>query len=113
MRNLPSFFTLSITRIRPKTVTERGSTFADWSNTKSKNINNCHVQQRSTTSDFSDRAESDTVTVLWAPYDADIKKGDRIDTGTGIYDVVGEPFIWESPTGTIDHIEVRIEKWVG
>ena len=113
MRNLPSFFRLEVTRIRPKTVTERGSTFADWNNTKSQTIKGCHIQQRSSTSDFSDRAESDTVQTLWAPWAADIQKGDRIVTGTGTYDVVGEPFYWESPTGTIDHFEVRIEKWVG
>ncbi len=113
MRNLPSFFRESITRIRPKTITERGSTFADWNNTKSKTIDGCHIQPRTTTSDFSDRAQSDTSFTLWAPYGADIQKGDRIAVWQGTFDVVGEPEYWESPSGTIDHMEIRIEKWVG
>lgn len=110
---LPSFATETVVRIRPGTATERGSSFRDWTNASSENISGCHVQPDSTSSDFTDRANSVLTYTLWAPVNADVKKGDRITAQGRTYDVVGVPFCWYSPTGVCDHLTCRMTEWVG
>ena len=110
---LPSFATETVTRYRPSTTTERGSTFADWANATSESITGCHVQPDTTSSDFTDRAQSQLTYTLWAPPGSDVMKGDRIEAQGHLFDVVGVPFQWHSPTGAVDHLTCRMTEWVG
>ena len=110
---LPSFATETVTRIRPATATDRGSTYRDWSNATTKTIDGCHVQPDSTSSDFTDRAQSQLTYTLWAPVTADVEKGDRIVAQGRTFDVVGVPFCWYSPTHGVDHMTCRMTEWEG
>ena len=110
---LPSFATDTITRIRPGTLTERGTTTRDWSTATTEQISGCHVQPDQTSSDYTDRANTVLTYTLWAPVDADVKRGDRITARGVTYDVVGVPFLWYSPTGAVDHLTCRMTEWVG
>ena len=110
---LPSFATETVTRLRPAVGTARGTTFRDWSNATSQSINGCCVQPDSTSSDFTDRANSVLTYTLWAPVDADVLKGDRITAQGRTFDVIGVPFKWYSPRGVCDHLTCRMTEWVG
>lgn len=110
---LPSFATETVTRIRAGRITERGSTFRDWSNTSELTISGCHWQPDSTTSDFTDREQSQLTYTLWAPVDADVLKGDRIVCAGHTFEVIGVPFHWYSPRGAVDHMTCRMVEWEG
>lgn len=110
---LPSFATETVTRIRPATATERGSSFRDWANATSKSIDGCHVQPDSTSSDFTDREQSTLTYTLWAPVGADVLKGDRIVAQGRTFDVIGVPYCWYSPRGSVDHMTCRMTEWEG
>lgn len=110
---LPSFANETVTRLRPGAITERNSIFRDWTTATSKNIDGCHVQPDSTSSDFSDRANSILTWTLWAPVDADVQKGDRIIAQGRTFDVVGVPYRWYSPRNAVDHMTCRMTEWEG
>ena len=110
---LPSWCNQTVTRIRPATLTQRGSTFREWTQASEADIAGCSVQPDATSSDFSDREQSVLTYVLYAPVDADIIKGDRIAADGKTYDVVGVPFKWYSPTGANNHLFCRMTEWEG
>ena len=47
------------------------------------------------------------------PYGTNVRAGDAIDYNGHRFMVVGEPMKWESPTGALDHVQVRITEWEG
>ena len=111
---LPSFFRQSITRIRPGVKVLRGSEVPDWKNAVSLVIPGCSVQPSSTSLSQDGRvlAVADGMTAFLPP-DADVQAGDRIEYGGNTYTINGEPRVWPSATGELDHIELNLQRWSG
>lgn len=108
-----SFWTQTITRIRPGTKTERGSTIFDWTNTSELDIPNCSVQPSSTSLSQDGRVQgiTDGLTV-YAPVDADIKAGDRIRFGSDVYTINGDPLVWPG-VARMQHLQLNLARWRG
>lgn len=114
MRKLLSFFNKTITRVRPGTLTERGTEYPDWDNADKLDIPNCCITWKDTTLSTDGRVLGIGETrTLFAPLDADIQEGDRIKYGSKVYEIDGEPRDWESPTGAIDHYEITLKRYEG
>ena len=105
---LPSFCNQEIVRIRPGEKESRGSTIPDWSPDKVNKltIKRCSVQPATTSLSQDGRVLgiSDGMT-LYAPANADIIAGDRIQFGGNTYTINGDPRRWPSATGGLDHIQ--------
>lgn len=104
----------SVTRKRPGTKTERGSTVPDWDKATSLTITGCSVQPSTTSLTRDGRvlgvAESYT---LYMPLNADVIEGDRIVHDSETYTVIGIPKKWKSPTGRVSNKQVTVERWKG
>ena len=110
---LQSFWRQSITRLRPGTTTERGSTIYDWSNPDTLVIPECSVQPSSTSLSQDGRVlgVQDGLTV-YAPIDADVEAGDRIEYNGKVYTINGDPLIWPA-AGKLEHIQLNLQRWRG
>ena len=110
---LQSFWTQTITRLRPKTATERGSTVYDWSNPSELVIAGCSVQPTTTSLSQDGRVEGimDGLTV-YAPAGADVKAGDRIRFGGEDYTITGDPLVWPG-AARMAHIQLNLQRWRG
>ena len=109
-----SFANDTIIRIRPSTITVRGSDIPDWENTTSLRIANCSVQPASTSLSQDGRVLGITDGMTcYCPYDSDVQAGDRIQYDGMIYTVIGEPRKWKSPTGSRSNLQVSLERWSG
>ena len=110
---LLSFWTQSIIRVRPTTTKSRGSTIYDWSEPDRLEIYGCSVQPSSTslTQDGRVQGISDGLTV-YAPLDADVRAGDRIEFGGNTYTINGDPLIWPG-AGKLAHIQLNLMRWRG
>lgn len=114
---LPSFTQRNgqaVTRIRPGSKTERGSTVPDWSEASELVISGCSVQPAGTSLSQDGRVlgVTDGCTV-YLPPNADVKAGDRIRYDGELYTITGDPRRWCSATGRLDHIMLSIERWRG
>lgn len=111
---LPSFMRQQITRIRPSTKTLRGSTVPDWSNATTLVITGCSVQPAGTSLSQDGRVlgTSDGLTA-YIPANADVIEGDRIEYAGKTYTINGEPRVWPSATGGLDHIMLNLVRWSG
>ena len=109
-----SFWRDTITRIRPATKTERGSTVPDWEHATTKDVSGCSVQPASTSLSEDGRvmALADGLTA-YVPKDADITAGDRIEYNGKTYTINGDPRKWPSATGGLDHIQLNLMRWSG
>ena len=107
------FWRQSITRLRPGTTTERGSTIYDWSNPDALVIPECSVQPSGTSLSQDGRALGvvDGLTV-YAPVDADVKAGDRIEYRGDIYTINGDPLVWPG-VARMQHIQLNLVRWRG
>lgn len=109
-----SFWRQSVTRIRPTTKMERGSEIPDWSNPNRLVIYGCSVQPASTSLSQDGRVlgVTDGLTV-YAPANADIQAGDRIEFGGNVYTINGDILRWPSASGSLDHLHINIVRWRG
>lgn len=110
---LISFWRQSVTRLRPGTITERGSEIPDWSNPGRLVIGGCSVQPSGTSLSQDGRVQgvTDGLTV-YAPADADILPGDRIEYGGNVYTINGDPLHWPG-AGRLAHIQLNLTRWRG
>lgn len=110
---LISFWTQSITRLRPQTKESRGSTVPDWDNADELEIPECSVQPAGTSLSQDGRVQgvTDGLTV-YAPEDADIRAGDRIRYGESIYTINGDPLMWPG-AGRLAHMQLNLQRWRG
>jgi len=110
---LQSFWRQSITRLRPGTRRERGSTIFDWSNPNELVIPECSVQPTSTGLSQDGRVLGiQDGLVVYAPVDADVKAGDRIKFGDSVYTINGDPLVWPG-AGKLAHIQLNLQRWRG
>lgn len=112
---LPSFCRDTVTRIRPAAKTVRGTVIPDWDPSKvsTKNIDGCSMQPASTSLSEDGRilGITDKYT-LFAPPDADIQAGDRIQYKTKTYTIDGDIRIQPS-AGRLEHIEIGLRRYDG
>ena len=112
---LPSFCRDTITRIRPGSKVSRGSTIPDWSSSEinSKTISGCSMQPASTSLSEDGRVLgiSDLYT-LFAPPDADIQAGDRIQYDNKVYEIDGDVRV-QPAANALEHIQVTLRRYHG
>ena len=110
---LISFWRQSIVRLRPSTTTERGSTVYDWSNPNRLTIGGCSVQPAGTSLSQDGRVQgvTDGLTV-YAPANADVAPGDRIEYRGSVYTINGDPLIWPG-AGRLEHLQLNLTRWRG
>jgi hypothetical protein len=111
---LPSWANDTVVRIRPGTKESRGSVIPDWDHATEAQITGCSVQPGSTSLDQDGRvmAISDGFTA-YLPPGADVQAGDKIRYAGKEYQIRGEPRPWNSPTGRVSSIQIRLERWAG
>lgn len=111
---LPSWAADTVTRIRPGTKEQRGSTVPDWTTATELEISGCSVQPAQTTLSQDGRVLgiSDGYTCFFPP-GADVKAGDRIRFSGEVFLIIGEPRAWNSPTGRVSNIQAQLERWAG
>jgi hypothetical protein len=49
----------------------------------------------------------------YLPPGADVQAGDKIRYAGKEYQITGEPRPWNSPTGRVSSIQIRLERWAG
>lgn len=111
---LPTWCTQTVTRIRPGTKTLRGSDVPDWDNADSLDIGGCSVQPASTS--LSEDGRILGITDGWTAYlpsGVDVIAGDRIQFDGNLYEINGEPRVWQSPTGHNNHIMLNLRRFAG
>lgn len=111
---LPSFCRDTVIRIRPGTKESRGSTIPDWNTATRASIKGCSMQPASTSLSQDGRVLgiSDTYT-LFAPSEADIEAGDRIEFHGKVYEIAGDVRVQPSATGRLDHLNITLKRYQG
>lgn len=92
----------------------RGTIEPDWDNATTLDIPGCSVQPAGTSLSQDGRilGISDGMTA-YLPADADVQSGDHIQYEDKVYTIMGDPRVWPSASGTLDHIELNLERWSG
>ena len=92
----------------------RGTIVSDWENATTLDIPGCSVQPAGTSlsQDGRELGISDGMTA-YLPAGADVQSGDRIQYEDKVYTIMGDPRVWPSASGTLDHIELNLERWSG
>lgn len=108
-----SFFRQTICVRRPGQKMERGSTVPDWDSAQTMEVTGCSVQpgETSLSQDGRVQAVSDRLTV-YAPV-TDIRAGDHIIVNGKEYEIDGEPKVWQSPSGRLNHMQLDLVRWRG
>jgi hypothetical protein len=110
---IQSFWTDTITIIRPGTKISRGSTVPDWDASKTHSVSGCLIQPQSSTLDQGGRlAVSESMSALLPPQ-ADVIEGDRIIFDDAVFVIDGAPLPSKSPSGQISHIRLSLKRWSG
>ena len=109
-----SFMKDSVTVKRAPIVKKNGMDARDWSKASEHTLVNVQVTPQSTSRDFEGRVTqvSDRRT-LRADYAADIQAGDRVEWNGTPYEVEGEVFHTESPTGRVSSTRCTLVRWEG
>lgn len=110
---LPSFANRTVTVVRPGAKQQRGTTVPDWSHATETQVDGCTVQTPTTGQELDGRTATTLSGTVYLPPRTDVRAGDAIDYNGHRFLVVGEPMVWESPTGALDHVQVRIAEWEG
>ena len=107
---LPSFCKDTVTRVRPATKTVRGSDIPDWDNASRKGIMGCSMQPATTSLSEDGRVLGITdLYTLFAPPNADIKAGDRIEYNNKVYEIDGDVRVFPGAL-RLAHIEVTLRR---
>ena len=106
--------TQTIKRIRPNTRTIRGSDIRDWEDPDELEISGCSMQPAGNTLSQNNHELGifDGYT-CYAPIDADIQAGDRIEFEGQIFEINGEPNKWTSATGNLNNMLLNLVRWSG
>lgn len=111
---LPSFASRTVTVVRPGVKPLRGTTVPDWDHPEMElPVDGCSVQTPTTGQELDGRTATTLGGTVYLPHGTDVRAGDAIDYNDHRFLVVGEPMVWESPTGALDHVQVRIAEWEG
>lgn len=111
-----TFYTDSVTRVRPQTTTDAHNPVAavDWTLTPvSSTLTGCRFQPVSTSEDLRLREGVEVNARLLGPLDLDLTAQDRIVFDGLTYEVVGEPLNHRGPVGNVAHVEVLLRRFDG
>ena len=109
-----SFWRQTITRIRPGQKDIRGSIVPDCNNSDTLEISGCSVQPATTSLSQDGRILGVSEGLIaYVPASADIKAGDKIVYSGNEYAISGEPQMWPSASGGIDHWNLNLVRWEG
>ncbi len=109
-----SFFRDTVTIIRAPLEMRNGSEYRNWNNVTSHELERVQVTAAGTSRDFAGRTENITDRrTLRANYDADIQEGDRVSFGGNLYEIDGEVFHTQSPTGRASSTRCTLTRWKG
>lgn len=109
-----SFINDSVIRQRATVTNKNGMEVLDWSNPTTATIKGVQVTALGTTRIFDGRTlQIDDRRTLRAPYDADIKAGDRIVWHGNTYEIEGDVFRTKSPTGRVSSTRCTLVRWCG
>ena len=109
-----SFFRDTVTIIRAPLEMRNGSEYRNWNNATSHTLERVQVTAAGTSRDFAGRTESITDRrTLRANYDANIQEGDRVAFGGNLYEIDGEVFHTQSPTGRASSTRCTLMRWEG
>lgn len=104
----------TITIVRPSFADDgHGNAEPDWSDTTEVDSPGWSVQPSSTNERLDHRDAVYAVLRAFGPPGADVRPTDRVRLSDGVYEVVGTPLRWSSPTGAVDHTELQLERWEG
>ena len=109
-----SFFKDSVIIVRASITEKNGMEYRDWENATKHTVNRVQVTPQSTAREFEGRLlqVSDRRT-LRANYSADIEPGDRDIWKDETYEIDGEVFHTESPTGRVSSTRCTLVRWEG
>ncbi len=111
---LPSWCNDSVTVERPHEYERRGTTELDWTYPDTHDEYGCSFQMQSTSRERPGRElQVADGAVLFAPFDADIKAGDRLIINGTRYEINGEPIPVRGATGNLSHLEIPLQSWKG
>ena len=111
---LPSFATQSITVRRAPLVDDHGAEVRDWDgDVDDHTVTGCSIQPLTGAEILANRNAVQAQWRVYAPAGADVEATDHVAFGGHDYEVVGEPLRWQSPTGTLDHVELLLNRWEG
>lgn len=102
----------------PELVVSRGTTVADWSRPPVQliDVEDCVVEPLSAEERGSNREAVQGSLEVRAPGLVDVPRFARVRRPAKDgrdYEVVGEPRLFESPTGTLDHTTLLLKRWEG
>lgn len=104
----------TVTVVRPTSYEERGSEVRDWELATEHVLDRVQVTAAATSQDRDGRdAQASDRRTLRAMYDADVKPGDRVRWRGELYEVDGEVFHSESPTGRASSTRCALVRWEG
>lgn len=110
-----SFKNQTVTVIRAPLIAERGDQIRDWDNAVEHQVAGCRMQPQTGAEGTGER-RADAVQLRWklfAPPGADIVEQDRVRRDGIVYEVAEYVQHWPSPTGTLAHTEVVLQRWEG
>lgn len=112
---LASWASTTVDVVRPATVDDRGTTIVDWDATPASDtaVAGCVATPGPSSEDLASRT---SVTVRWTVYlppGTDVCATDGIRIEGRLYRVHGEPQVWTSASGAVDHIRAELIDWTG
>lgn len=109
-----NFFKDSVTVIRAPFINKNGQQTYDWAHAQQFVVDRVQVTPQATSRTFEGRVEQVTDRrTLRASYNADIQAGDRVMWKGDTYEIDGEVFHTESPTGRVSSTRCSLVKWSG
>jgi hypothetical protein len=108
---LPSFMLKDYTRKRFPLVSDHGTDVIDYAGTPATATIYGDAQPGTGTEDVMNRDGYEIVKTVWAQPGSDVRDGDVLVLPDGEFRVNGAPE--EFMSGVLDHMVIRLSKWVG
>lgn len=109
-----SFMRTTVTIQRGELKTKNGMEYIDFSNAAEHTIEHALITAQSTSRDFAERTlQTDDRRTLRAPYGSDIKPGDHVIVDDAVYEIDGDVFHTQSPTGRVSSTRCTLVRWKG
>jgi hypothetical protein len=108
---LPSFMTKSFTRKRYPLASDHGTLSPDYTAEPATAEFFGSVQPGTGATDTINRNGAEVVKTIYAHPNADVSHLDLVDVNGKTYWVNGEPEEWD--VGILDHVVIRLSRWLG
>lgn len=108
-----SFWKGSVTVRRAPIILKNGQETFDWNNASDHTVERCQITAQATSREYDRTLQVPDHRTLRAPYDADIKAGDRIIWNGDVYEIEGKVFHTASPAGGASSTRCTLARWEG